>query len=763
MITSRLISIGTTTLSVVVFLLFPYWASASALQDSALQNIPRSYRDIVKEVFETSGFNGDSLAQVVLELPTDEEIEAAAFLLAHLSRVDRVSMTPGMLRDNVTLSIHARHEFPWGASLGDDLFLPYVVPPQVAQEPLENWRRPFYEELRERVKACSTATQAALEINRWCNESVSYVPTSWRDMGPLTTRKVGVGRCEEEMIFYICAARSVGIPARSCYTPLWGFMDSNHAWVEVWADGGWHYLGACEPAAALDNAWFSSAVLQAGLVLSAGYGKTPEGFSEPIYRKGDHYFIVNSTGVYTDTVALDFQLTYPGGSPADSLNIWANVFSFGGLRPLARIPTDSLGHASIVFGVTDVILSAGNDSLGVFRILQIRPDMDRLITLQLSENYLPDRNFWLHHPARSAPHAAEKTKTEMDSLREVISQLQGRLRDEGRKDREQSWTAINPELTDLWDRFDPRLSKVSGALSDARGNWQELTDAIRRCDRQYLDDLLWLLEDMSQKDRWEITADALLEHVNYAEMTRGSFKKSVPDSLFRQYVLGIIIDREPPLPWRKSLYEELKDKRKKHIPVTALRINTWIMENVTEYEESTPFRHQPTPLEVLRKEGGDKRDLAVLAVGSLRALGIPARMALGNQWAEWYNGKEFVPMYPLEPDKLGNVTKDSEAEKVYRKEGVVALSFTEADTVTTTPEFETHFSLSRWQDGMYFPDERAGEYRDGLYYLSLESGDWLLTVGRRKEKAATYIQAIAVTVVPEDTASVTIPFDLPEE
>jgi len=752
---------GTTTLSVVVFLLLPNWAHASALQDSALQKIPETYRSFVKEVFETAGSNGDSLAQVVVGLSTSEEIESAAFLLAHLSRVDKVSMTPTMLYDHVTLSVQARHEFPWGPIIGDDLFLPYVLPHCVAQEPLENWRRPFYEELRERVKACSTATQAALEINRWCNESVTYVPTSWRDMGPLTTRKVGVGRCEEEMIFYICAARSVGIPARSCYTPLWGFMDSNHAWVEVWADGGWHYLGACEPASTLDNAWFSSAVLQAGLVLSAGYGKTPEGFSEPIYRSGDHYFTVNSTGVYTDTVALNFVLKNPDGAPADSMNIWSNVFSFGGLRPLARIPTDSLGHASVVFGVTDVVLSAGNDSLGVFQILQIRPNMDRVISLQLSENYLPDRNFWLYHPAKAMPQQAEKTKTALDSLRETISQLQGKLRDEVREDRQLSWNPIHPELTDLWDRFDPRLSKVSGALNDARGNWQELTSAVEQCDPEYMNDLLWLLDDMSQKDRWEITADALLEHLNYAEMTRNFFRKSIPDSIFRQYVLRIIIDREPPLPWRKSLYEELKDKRKKHIPVTALRINTWILENVGEYDESTPFRHQPTPLEVLRKEGGDKRDLAVLAVGSLRALGIPARMALGNLWAEWYNGKEFVPMYPLEPDKLGNVTKDSEAEKVYRKEGVVALTFTDGDTATTIPEFETHFSVSRWQDGLYYPDERAGEYRDKTYYLSLESGDWLLTVGRRKEKSATYIQAIPITVVQEDSVSVTIPFDFP--
>ena len=269
-------------------------------------------------------------------------------------------------------------------------------------------------------------------------------------------------------------------------------------------------------------------------------------------------------------------------------------------------------------------------------------------------------------------------KTEIDSLHEIITKLESEGRNCIREERELAWNPINPDVAELWERFDPRLSKISETLKDARGNWQELASPIQQCDIDYLDDLTWLLEDMSQKDRWEITGDALLEHLNYAEMTRDFYNKAVPDSLFRHYVLNVIIDREPPLPWRKALYEETKDLRKKHLSATALKINTWLMENVGELEDKTPFRNQPTPIDVLRMQGGNKRDLAVLAVGCLRALGIPARMALGSEWAEWYNGKEFVPMYPLEPDNLGNVKKDSKAEKAYREEGTVALRFMEA-------------------------------------------------------------------------------------
>lgn len=63
-----------------------------------------------------------------------------------------------------------------------------------------------------------------------------------------------------------CICYDVGIPARQCYVPRWAHCDDNHAWVEVWADGDWHYLGACEPEPVLDKGWFTAAASKAMLV-----------------------------------------------------------------------------------------------------------------------------------------------------------------------------------------------------------------------------------------------------------------------------------------------------------------------------------------------------------------------------------------------------------------------------------------------------------------------------------------------------------------
>lgn len=74
--------------------------------------------------------------------------------------------------------------------------------------------------------------EAALEVNHWCHEKVAYRPSDSRTSSPLATVLSGYGRCGEESTFTVTALRSVGIPARQCYTPRWAHTDDNHAWVE---------------------------------------------------------------------------------------------------------------------------------------------------------------------------------------------------------------------------------------------------------------------------------------------------------------------------------------------------------------------------------------------------------------------------------------------------------------------------------------------------------------------------------------------------
>lgn len=98
----------------------------------------------------------------------------------------------------------------------------------------------FYEQLKDRIVGLDEY-QAAVEINYWCVEHATYEMADDRTAGPMTMYRSGKGRCGEESTFTVTALRSVGLAARQVYTPRWAHCDDNHAWVEVWVNGEWHF------------------------------------------------------------------------------------------------------------------------------------------------------------------------------------------------------------------------------------------------------------------------------------------------------------------------------------------------------------------------------------------------------------------------------------------------------------------------------------------------------------------------------------------
>ena len=155
---------------------------------------------------------------------------------------------------------------------------------------MDSSRKVFYKELLPRLQGLSLE-KAILEVNHWCHEKVTYQSTDIRTISPLNAIKSAYGRCGEESTFTVTAMRAAGIPARQCYTPRWAHSDDNHAWVEVWVDDNWHYLGACEPEPELDVAWFSGPALRAMLVDSNAFGKYSG--SEETIRAENKYTKIN--------------------------------------------------------------------------------------------------------------------------------------------------------------------------------------------------------------------------------------------------------------------------------------------------------------------------------------------------------------------------------------------------------------------------------------------------------------------------------------
>ena len=108
----------------------------------------------------------------------------------------------------------------WGKEIPDEVFRHFVLPIRVNNENLDDSRRVFYGELKDRVKGLPMK-DAILEVNHWCHEKVVYRPSDARTSSPLASVKTAYGRCGEESTFTVAALRAVGIPARQVYTPRW--------------------------------------------------------------------------------------------------------------------------------------------------------------------------------------------------------------------------------------------------------------------------------------------------------------------------------------------------------------------------------------------------------------------------------------------------------------------------------------------------------------------------------------------------------------
>ena len=272
--------------------------------------------------------------------------EYVDFLRRALPEEDRIALPDAALERVARHAMTVREATPWGRSIPEWIFRDYVLFPRVNDEFPEAWHAPIWESLRARLAGLSM-TEAALEVNVWCAEHVTYQSTDNRTAGPLTVLRRGCGRCGEESTLLTAALRAAGIPARQMYSPRWAHCDDNHAWVEAWLDGGWHYMGACEPEPEPDSGWFTAAASKAMLVHTRAFGEAPEG--ERVEREYGSFSIVNRTAAYARTRRVTVRVADDGCSlPGAAVRF--ELANMAELYPISEKITDARGEAELETG-----------------------------------------------------------------------------------------------------------------------------------------------------------------------------------------------------------------------------------------------------------------------------------------------------------------------------------------------------------------------------------------------------------------------------
>ena len=271
-------------------------------------------------------------------------------------------------------ALFLRENTPWCSSIPEDIFFNHVLYYRINTEDIVDCRRTFYDLCWPRlVQSGKTGSmkEAALELNYWCFENATYRTTDDRTANPMTVLRCAYGRCGEESTFATTAFRSVGIPTRQIYTPRWPHCDDNHAWIEVWCDGDWHYLGACEPEEVLDKGWFTAAASRAMIIHSRMFSDYVE--NEEIVTHEGLTTVCNELSRYADTQTFSVTVT-ENGQPLSGVTLRIELLNYSEFFPISTLVTDENGKASITLGLGDLHIHALKDGRFITRLVDTRKE-----------------------------------------------------------------------------------------------------------------------------------------------------------------------------------------------------------------------------------------------------------------------------------------------------------------------------------------------------------------------------------------------------
>jgi len=330
-----------------------------------------------------AGSNRKALESFLQSYPKGSlEAHAASFLVRNLPLQDAAILTAEDLRTILRHAFAARQVTPWGPLPPWEVFLHFVLPHRISQEPYEPWREPLWKSLQEVVKASGTVDQAVVGVWRWVQRHVRYASSSSRDLGPLALLKLGMGRCEELAILMVAALRSIAIPARTCFTPQWQDREGNHGWVEVWVSGRWHPLDPGLPAPRTWPRQGAHAIRGLALALSPVYGiyETPE----EVYEYGPAYTLINRTAAYTPAWSLGMRVLDTEGRPLPSAEVRILVPHAGGIAPLTVLSCGPDGTGSVTLGWGKYLLSSSQKGATTFEWVELGKTHPDVIVLDLS-------------------------------------------------------------------------------------------------------------------------------------------------------------------------------------------------------------------------------------------------------------------------------------------------------------------------------------------------------------------------------------------
>ena len=674
----------------------------------------KAYREAVHADFEARMAANDSALARVVEIPADAltsaEREALEFLYAYMPLADVTDYPESYYLDQVRATFRIREEMGW--KVPEREFRHFVLPLRVNNENLDTARVAFNREIAPRVKGMSMK-DAILEVNHWCHEKMTYQPSDARTSSPLASVMNALGRCGEESTFCVAALRSVGIPARQVYTPRWAHTDDNHAWVEAWADGQWHFIGACEPEPVLDLGWFNAPASRAMLMHTKVFGRYDG--PEEVVLEGPNYTEINLIDNYATTARADFRVVDAAGKPVEGARVDFCIYNYAEFYPAVSKYTDADGRTFLSSGLGDLLIWASKD--GAYGYAKCSFGKDKEVTVVL------DRSLSL-----------SKGRPDTDAFDIVPPPENVRLPEVTPAQRAENdrRAAYEDSLRHAYEATFPTHEEALAFTQEhgyghhmvfpiewSRGNWRtfmSMADDHERVEHLFL--------SLSRKDFHDITLENLMDSY-----------------LDQDAVIGPRVENEFLSPYKTFFgnVEQLESLR------NPQEVVTWVRSNVTVLDDPLAWDIPMSPIGVYRSELATPRSRGIFFVALARARGFEAQK-------NPVNGKI---QYRTDGDWL-DVDFDGAGPAVAAPKGTLRLTYT-PDKVVDNPKYYSHFSLSRIENGrprlMEF-DEGEVDMGGGMDWAHvfkkgypLEEGRYLLVSGNRLSSGTVPVSMVFVDVV----------------
>lgn len=644
----------------------------------------------------------DALFGVFKQSLTREEKEALEFLYAYMPLSDLADYDGDFFLQQVRGALKARETFSWGETIPEDIFRHFVLVYRVNNENLDSARQVFFDELKPRVENLSMY-DAALEVNHWCHEKVAYRPSDGRTSAPLATVRTALGRCGEESTFTVTALRAVGIPARQCYTPRWAHTDDNHAWVEVWVDGSWYFLGACEPDPELNMGWFAIPSTRTMMVHSIAFGKYKG--EEEVTHRTDLFSRINMLPNYADTKKVTVKVVNYEQKAIEGATVKFKLYNYAEYYPIASRTTDQNGCAQLTTGLGDLLIWATDGYHYNYGQLNVRERDSIVIVIDRLPGETYEELYTMIPPGGS--NDVTTANPEKIALNAQRLQYEDSLRNAyiaGFKTEADAAGIVNENLS---------TEQIATFLKKSEGNYAELIDFLNT--HQQSNPHLHLYEflnSLSDKDLRDFVKETLEDHIT----TYGDTPYGYSFYIYEKGILSPRIANEGLRPWRNYLRNALVPAL--GINATPNNVKHWINNHIRIDDEANYYNCPISPRGVYELKWADSHSRDIFFVAACRALNIPAYMdnATGQLFA--YSNKRW------------NIISFEEGKKDLPT-GTLLINYDKKQGIE--PIYWTHFTIAKYENGDFFTFDYENDPRVSTFpvNLELERGYYMLSTGNR--------------------------------